>query len=382
VPEYLEQIVPLMVTTFWHYRIGFLPALALTFPSFALSLAVLVAAALFERWLPEMRLRPLLSLGWLYWLAGIVLVGVQGFGFSYHAKPVLLMAYLLGALLWIRAATLILSGPTLAPARARALLVALSLALAIGIPRALDDGLDLAPRAGFVNHPFVTVLNENGPSEYAYVFAGSVRPGGWAHVYADTRWSGHMIPMFLLPIVADHARDPSLHPDADPEALAVVERYERARILADFRERPPKLVLVDVGLRKRYFETEDFDWLEFLRRDEAFARVWRELDYEPAGIVMDFERRPFAVYRRRGVGPAQPTPRGTPISQLKKRTASGFTKMCRSFQNGECHCSGGSVPSRISEIAPAVRLASVSRICSPISADAPAGAPAYDSAAK
>jgi hypothetical protein len=382
VPEYLDSVVPLMFATFWQYRIGVLPALALSLGTFAFSAGVLVAATLFDRWLPETRLRALLPLGWLYLLAGVALVGAQGFGFSYHAKPLLWMSYLLAGLLCVRAGAIVFTGPTLAPARSRALLVALSLSLAFGAPRAVDDGLDLAPRVRFANHPFVAVLDQNGPNEYAYVLSSSVRPGGWAYVYADTRWSGHMIPMFLLPIVADHARAPSLHPQVAPEAIAEVERYERARILADFRERPPKLVLVDVGARKRYFRTDDFDWLEFLGRDEAFARVWRELDYEAAGIVTDFERRPFAVYRRRDAGSAQPTPRGAPISQLKKRTASGFTKMCRSFQNGECHCSGGSVPSRISAIAPAVRPASVSRICSPISADAPPGAPAYDSSAK
>ncbi|MEX2208622.1 MAG: hypothetical protein WEF50_20595 [Myxococcota bacterium] len=299
VPEYLDSVVPLTIATFWEYRIGFLPALALSLGTFALAAGVLVAGALFDRWLPETRLRALLPLGWLYLLAGVALVGAQGFGFSYHAKPVLWMSYLLAGLLCVRAGSFVFSGPTLAPARYRALLVALSLALALGAPDVVDDGLDLAPRIRFSSHPFVAVLDQNGPDEYAYVLSSSVRPGGWAHVYADTRWSGHMIPMFLLPIVADHARDPSLHAQVAPEAIAEVERYERARILADFRERPPKLVLVDVGAHKRYFQTDDFDWLEFLGRDEAFARVWREFDYEPAGIVTDFSRRPFAVYRRK-----------------------------------------------------------------------------------
>lgn len=298
-PEYLSAVVPLMMATFWQYRVGALPALALAIGPLALAATVLACAALFARWHDQPRLRALLPLGGLYLLAGVALVGSQGFGFGYHARPVLLLAGLAAGLLWIRAATLVLGGATLAPARTRVLGVFATFALAFAAAEALDYGLDLAPREGFARHPFVAVLDQNGPDEYAYVLSSSAVPGGWAHVYAGTRWSGHMISMFLVPIVADHAHDPGLYPQVAAETVAEVERYQRERILADFRARPPKLVLVDVGTRKRYFRSEEFDWLEFLQRDPEFARVWSELDYEEAGTVADFERRLFAVYSRR-----------------------------------------------------------------------------------
>jgi hypothetical protein len=86
-PEYLEIVVPLTVATFLHYRVGFLAALGMTAASLAPGLGVCVAASDFARWLPETRLRALLPLCWLYLLAGVALVGLQGFGFRYTHRP-------------------------------------------------------------------------------------------------------------------------------------------------------------------------------------------------------------------------------------------------------------------------------------------------------
>src|SRR5678816_2574971 len=101
----------------------------------------------------------------------------------------------------------------------------------------------------------------NGPAHYAYIFCGSVIPGGLAFVYADTRWSGHTIAMSLLPILYDYRVDSTLYPRADPRVLARLETAERHLIAKDFMERTPDLVLFDVGATKRFFKTRSFDYL-------------------------------------------------------------------------------------------------------------------------
>jgi len=64
------------------------------------------------------------------------------------------------------------------------------------------------------------------------------------------------------------------------------------------------------------------------------------------------------------------TIRGTLITQLKRRTAAGFTEMWRSFENAERRCSCGSVASRLLAMTSAPGPASASRIRSPVCADA------------
>jgi hypothetical protein len=157
-----------------------------------------------------------------------------------------------------------------------------------------------SPRRATVSHPFVKVLRLNGPSNYVYIFCGSVIPGGLAFVYADTRWSGHTIALSMLPILYDYRTDPTLYPRADPAVLARIEAAERHLIARDFVERTPDLVLFDAGATKRFFKTGGFDYLTFLTEDPAFRDLWAEYGYSEAGTLQDFRGRPFRVFVRDG----------------------------------------------------------------------------------
>ena len=154
-------------------------------------------------------------------------------------------------------------------------------------------------RSGTANHPFVKVLNLNGPGNYVYIFCGSVIPGGVAFAYADTRWSGHTIALSMLPILYDYRVDPRLYPRADRGMLSRIETAERRLIARDFVERTPDLVLFDVGAKKRFFRTPGFDYLAFLKEDDTFRDLWAKYRYSEVGDVQDFRGRPFRVFVRK-----------------------------------------------------------------------------------
>jgi hypothetical protein len=146
----------------------------------------------------------------------------------------------------------------------------------------------------------VKLLSLDGPGNYVYLFCTSVIRGGLAFVYADTRWSGHMIPMYMLPIMFDQCVNPNFYPRADPGRLGRIEGDERRLIAGDFVKRTFDLVLFDAGGDKRYLRTAGFDYLALLKQDEAFCDLWEKYRYSEVGDVQDFTGRPFRVFVRSG----------------------------------------------------------------------------------
>jgi hypothetical protein len=305
-PAFLETVVPYVLASYRHYQLGFVPALIMTRASNVFVLGVLVMGSLLVRLRPGgARVRGLLPLAWMLWVAGVVSTGVQGFGFSYHALSLRLWALLAGTLLCFWAAKqlavqLRTQGvtPLVGFASTLALTCALVLHLALYLTSQGKYERRSIPRQDLVEHPFVELFNANGRDEYVYLFCSSVLPGGWAHTYANTRWAGHLIPAFFFPILDDYRRQPALYPDADGSKLDEIEADLRQRVLRDFREREPHLVLFDISADKRFFELPGFDYLEFLMEDPEFAEHWHRYGYRELETVSDFQGRPFAVFER------------------------------------------------------------------------------------
>jgi hypothetical protein len=306
-PNYLRFVVPATVATFLEYRLPFLEALGQTWLPLSLAAVPLMAAVLLV-WDDESRTMQslVLRVGWPVAVAGTIIIGIQGFGFRYHALPLAIWGFLLCTTIGVQAATSAF-GRTYSrlssPARATvvASLVCTLSASALFLADAVRSQYRFTreqPRSAIANHPLVKVLNLNGPRNYVYLFCTSVIPGAIAFVYADTRWSGHMIPMYMLPILHDYQVNPSFYPDADRAVLERVESDERRLIARDFTERTPDLVLFDAGQDKRYFRTRGFDYLAFLKQDLAFSDLWQTYGYSEIGDVQDYTGRPFRVFVR------------------------------------------------------------------------------------
>ena len=309
-PTYLSFIAPSQAATYLEYRGTFLSTLS-SYRTILILLALsLVLSSLFV-WDESLRYcRTLIvRLGWPIYLAGVVVVGVQGFGFTYHILPLFMWGFLLCTMLSFELIALIFGrNPARLPVSLRTAMLMASLACVLATSlqfltsavRRQYAFTSERPRSVTANHPLVKLLSLNGPGNYAYIFCGSVIPGGLAFVYADTRWSGHTIALSLLPIVYEYRVDPTLYPRADPRALARIETTERRLITRDFVERTPDLVLFDAGATKRWFKTGGFDYLTFLEEDTTFRVLWAKHGYSDVGTVDDFRGRPFRVFVRDG----------------------------------------------------------------------------------
>ena len=308
-PTYLTVIVPSQAATYLEYRGTFLSALSAHRTVLVLVALSLVLSSLFV-WDEGLRqLRTLvLRLGWPLYLAGLVVVGVQGFGFTYHVLPLVMWGFLLCTMISVEVVAFMFGTKRGRPSvwvRAMAL-TSLVCALATSLQFLASAGrrqyafTTETPRSATANHPFVKVLSLNGPGNYVYIFCGSVIPGGLAFVYADTRWSGHTIAMVALPILYDYRVDPTRTRELIPECSRALRPLKDISSRRDFVERTPDLVLFDVGARKRYFKTDGFDYLTFLKEDETFRDLWAKYRYSEIGDVQDFRGRPFRVFVRNG----------------------------------------------------------------------------------
>jgi hypothetical protein len=306
-PSYLRLIVPSQAATYLEYRGTFGSALRAHSTTIVLAVLPLALSSLFV-WDEGFRhLRTLVfRLGWPIYLAGLFVVGVQGFGFTYHVLPLLMWGFLLCSMIAVEAAAFVFGrkGPRHSTwVRAMALVsllcaAATSILFLAGAAKRQYALTVESPRSAMSHHPFVKILSLNGPRNYVYIFCGSVIPGGLAFVYADTRWSGHTIALSALPILYDHRLDPTLYPRADPGTLARIETAERHLIARDFVERTPDLVLFDAGAKKRFFKTSGFDYLTFLKENETFRDLWEKYRYSEVGDIQDFRGRPFRVFVR------------------------------------------------------------------------------------
>jgi hypothetical protein len=109
-----------------------------------------------------------------------------------------------------------------------------------------------------------------------------------AVMHADVGWSSRFAGVFLPAVVARYER----HGPDVPERLSAarveeIERFVRDAAIEDLERRPPSLILIDRVKRRKVFDRQPFDFLEFFLEDPRFGEIWSR--YESIGNVGRFE---------------------------------------------------------------------------------------------
>ena len=104
-PSYLTFVVPSQAATYLEYRGTFLSALSAHRTTLALVAFSLVVSsvAVWDEGLRHLR-TVVLRLGWPIFVAGVIVVGAQGFGFTYHVLPLRMWGFLLSAMISVQVA--------------------------------------------------------------------------------------------------------------------------------------------------------------------------------------------------------------------------------------------------------------------------------------
>ena len=281
-PEYVRDIVPMALAV---YNQAYRSPLGEVFLRGGWLPPVLAAAA----WLV-----PAGNNGWrrladVLLTAGMALLAVyliQRKGWSYQLVPAVAFTY--GAL---AARLLAVETEAVSAAfwRARAALVAGGGLLGVLLVSSV--------LGGFYVNPFLQDMRQHGaladrPRSFV-ALTTNVSAGFPAANEEGLVWASRFPTLWLLPGVVrarhDLARDPASH---DKAAIDRVEAYIRRAVREDFERFRPELVMVYRGPRVPYMGGLPFDFLAWLRRDAAFARIWE--NYE---LVMQSKR--LAYFRRK-----------------------------------------------------------------------------------
>lgn len=130
-------------------------------------------------------------------------------------------------------------------------------------------------------------LAATGPVKSLYVFSAHVWAGFPLVDTVGAQWASRFPALWLLPGLAQHpARE-----RAGDARLAAIEAYMRRTVLEDFERARPDTVIVDTRRHKSYFGGTRFDYVEFLREDPEFARLWSQYRKSGAGAWYDIYRR-------------------------------------------------------------------------------------------
>ena len=281
-PEYVRDIVPMALAVYnqaYRSPLGKVFQLGGILP-LILATAALLAPAGNNSW---RRLADVMLAAGVAFLAVYL---IQRKGWSYQVVPAVAFTY--GAL-----AARLLAGQAVVNATASwpgRLTMALGQAL-------LGLMIVLSVVRGFYINPFLQDLRKHDvfaakPRSFV-ALTTNVSAGFPATNEERAVWASRFPTLWLLPGVVrarhDLARDPASH---DKAVIDRVEAYIRRAVREDFERFRPELVAVYRKPRVPYMGGLRFDFIEWLTRDEAFARIWQ--DYEPAG-----QTRYFNLFRRK-----------------------------------------------------------------------------------
>lgn len=121
-----------------------------------------------------------------------------------------------------------------------------------------------------------------------YAFSTHPYPGFPTANYTSARWIGRYNSQFIVPAIV---RQQSTRLPAS-ERLVEAEAYLRASVLADFRNDPPAVVLVDIREERHGIGVSTFDHVAFYTQDPRFAELWSS--YVEIEVVAGFR-----IFRQR-----------------------------------------------------------------------------------
>lgn len=247
-PEYLSHIVPMALEVYGAYggSLGKVVGRFAPIPTALLILAFLLA-------LRSRRGAPEAGLFWMAALAGLGCYLWQGTGFRYHLIPFFSFASV--GLGWF-----------LVTAQLPGLLtIVCVLALAV---------------IGFVNlamGPYRSIVVETltphlQGRKSLTVLTSYVHAGPPLALALEAHWSSGYSSLWLAPGAVNGLAEADCM--AEPgrcETLRQIADFQRRDVIRDLEKGKPEVIIVDK--RSGYFHTPDFDWLDFMAQDAAFATV-------------------------------------------------------------------------------------------------------------
>lgn len=183
------------------------------------------------------------AVGLMYLLAGVLVVDIVGRRVRLGAAPALAAGLLVGMAAW--------SGALSPPFAAQLAFRDSPAGRLLPIVRAEAGGQPVLWLTASI-YPQFPVLNEAG-----------------------SRMAMRFMSLWLLPaIYGEGPARPTAAPYNDPAAMEPAETLVYRSVIDDFLRLRPALVLVQDAERDGGFNGRPFDYLEYFRRDPAFARAW------------------------------------------------------------------------------------------------------------
>ncbi len=272
-PEYFSRIVPVATQVYGSYGVGW-SRVVLRREMFALLCFVALYCG-------RGRLADGISMRLLGAIIGALAVYLVQFkGWNYQILP-LSFLLMLGSV-WLFQATATLSRSDLVVGVLTIVILFLTLGRQIeyGPYRARTT----AAFAPFVDRPGTPVMVLSSNLSPSFPFVNEVQ----------ARWSSRFPAQWHIPgaLVGKARADCRMQPQRCATLDSILADARTAMIEDIIRYRP-KLVFVDVRRNKSYFERLPFDYLAFLRQDQAFAPLWTS--YRKVGQAAGYE-----VWRRQG----------------------------------------------------------------------------------
>ena len=156
------------------------------------------------------------------------------------------------------------------------------LAVFLGLGRQIERGPYVSIYADsfaqFVDRPSKSILVLSSNVSAAFPFVNEVRG----------RWSSRYPAQWLVPgaLVGKQRTDCHILP-AECKEFERILVNARTAIVEDLLRHDPDLVFIDGRINKSYFEGVEFDYIDFLRGDSRFVRLWSR--YQLQGKVQGYQ---------------------------------------------------------------------------------------------
>jgi hypothetical protein len=289
--EYLTDVVPMVIATYWAYDGTGAPWFYWRAATAPLLVAVVFLAVARQFPAPARALTAaFLGFSFSYW--------AQGRGFSYHAYPALATAFTLFAYAAVPAAGAIRALNL--PVRP---LIKVGLAACVGLFALhctrvwskpvvgwYDKYEAQAGEVGALRTELIERINATVPrGGYVYAFSSHPFPAFPTMSYTAAEWGSPLAGQFALPAMLARKRV------SDPARLAAIDaavQSQREQVLKDFVLHEPAMVLIETRPDRLGMRGRNFDDVAFYNADPRFAAIWRHyVEAKPVGSLRVFMRR-------------------------------------------------------------------------------------------
>ncbi|UCC73373.1 MAG: hypothetical protein JSV86_02060 [Gemmatimonadota bacterium] len=240
---------------------------------------------------PLKRLRGVLTVAMLMFVAGVVL---QGKGWGYHWLPVQVLGVLLLGIVGLDGVRRLPGrfGYGLLSRAFVAMIAVMTCGFAVFRYGVVEREWARLAKSPFFLYQMMDVVEAHAPGGTIASLTTQVQVS-WPLVnYTGVKWGSRFNSLWLLlGIYEDIKFSPNPFPYGRLEEAGELEKYLIDSVVTDLREYQPDLLVVEI-FPPRY-EMRGFAYLDFFARDERFREIFTR--YEPLELV-----GPLAVYKRNG----------------------------------------------------------------------------------